>query len=107
MPLVAFSSLCCAGPYQKTKDYRAFLHTYERAREWSQKAPALEIACKVALFFPGISSEVLTATITTYHRLGTWEGALEIPRDFYEQALSEFQSVGAIAWRHRYEEVVG
>ena len=107
MPPVAFSSMCCARPYQKTEGYRAFLHTYEHAREWSQKAPSVEIASKVALFFAGISSEVLTATITTYQSLGTWEGALEIPRDLYEQALSVFQSVGAIAWRHRYEEVVG
>lgn len=107
MPPVAFSSLCCSRPYQKTADYRAFLPTYERAREWSQEAPATEIVSKVALFFPGISSEVLTAAITTYQSLGTWEGALEIPRDLYEQALSVFQSGGAIAWRHRYEEVAG
>jgi len=46
-------------------------------------------------------------TVARYQNLGTWEGGIEIPRDLYEQALTVFQSVGAIAWRHRYEEVVG
>ena len=107
MPAVAFSSLCCTRAYQKTEGYRTFLKTYARAREWSRTAPAEEIAAKEASFFPGIAAEVLAATVTRYQALGCWEGGIEIARELYEQALNVFQSVGAIAGRHRYEEVVG
>lgn len=107
MPPVAFSSLCCARPYQKTEGYRTFLKTYDRSREWVRTAPAEEIAATETSFFPGVPSEILAATVKRYQGLGCWEGGIEIPRDLYEQALSVFQAVGAIAWRHRYEEVVG
>jgi len=107
MPPVAFSSLCCARGYQKAEGYSTFLKTYERAREWVRTSSAQEIAAKETSFFPGIAAEVLTATVMRYQDLGCWEGGIEIPRDLYEQALNVFQSVGAIAWRHRYEELVG
>jgi NitT/TauT family transport system substrate-binding protein len=107
MPPVAFSSLCCARSYQETDGYRTFLKTYERAREWVRTASAEEVAAHEAAFFPGIASEVLAATVRRYQTIGCWEGGIEIQRDLYEQALTVFQSVGAIAWRHRYEEVVG
>jgi NitT/TauT family transport system substrate-binding protein len=106
MPPVAFSSLCCARAYQKTDNYRTFLKAYDRTREWIQTAPAEEIAAKETAFFAGIDAGVLAATVTRYRALGCWEGGIEIPRDLYEQALNIFQSVGAIGWRHRYEEVV-
>jgi NitT/TauT family transport system substrate-binding protein len=106
VPPVAFSSLCCTRAYQETEGYRTFIDTYERAREWSRTAPAEEIAAKEASFFPAVPAAVLAAAITRYQSLGTWEGGIEIPRDLYEQALSVFQTAGAIAWRHRYEEVV-
>jgi NitT/TauT family transport system substrate-binding protein len=107
MPPVAFSSLCCARDYQKSEGYRAFLKTYERAREWVRTAAAEEIAAKEAPFFPGVAGEVLAATVKRYQGVGCWEGGIEIPRDLYEQALSVFQWAGAITWRHSYEEVVG
>jgi len=107
MPPVAFSSLCCARGYQKTEGYATFVKTYERVREWLRTAPADEIAVREASFFPGTDAGVLAATVTRYLSLGCWQGGIEIPRDLYEQALNVFQSVGAITWRHRYEEVVG
>jgi NitT/TauT family transport system substrate-binding protein len=107
MPPVAFSSLCCARAFQNTEGYRTFLEKYRRAKERSRTDPAVEIASREAPIFPGISPEVLAATIKRYQSLGSWEGGIEIPRDLYEQALTVFQSAGAIAWRHRYEEVVG
>jgi len=107
MPPVAFSSLCCARNYQRTEEYRTFLGAFERAKQWSQTAPAEEIAAKEAAFFPAIPAALVAATVARYQNLGTWEGGVEIPRELYEQALTVFQSVGAIAWRHRYEEVVG
>jgi NitT/TauT family transport system substrate-binding protein len=107
MPPVAFSSLCCARGYQKADGYRTFVQTYERAREWLRTAAAAEIATKEASFFPGVDAGTLASTVTRYQSLGCWDGGIEIPRDLYEQALNVFQSAGAIAWRHRYEEVVG
>jgi NitT/TauT family transport system substrate-binding protein len=107
MPPVAFSSLCCARQYQKTRQYGEFLRVYERAREWVRSAPAEEVAAAEAAFFPDISPAVLAAAIERYQNLGCWEGDLKIPRDFYEQALNVFQFARAIAWRHPYEEVVG
>ena len=107
MPPVAFSSLCCTREYQKTPQYREFLRVYRSAREWVRTAPAEEVVATSASFFPGISPEILTDAIQRYQTLGCWGGGIEIPRDLYEQALNVFQSARAIAWRHRYEEVVG
>ncbi len=107
MPAVAFSSLCCARPYQQSDGYRTFLEAYGRAREWVRTAPAEAVAAKLADFFPAVTSGVLAAAVKRYQDLGCWEGSTGIPRDLYEQALTVFQSDGAIAWRHRYEEVVG
>jgi NitT/TauT family transport system substrate-binding protein len=107
VPPVAFSSLCCTREYQKTPRYREFLKVYERAREWVRSAPAGEVAAAESSFFPGIPSESLTDAIRRYQALGCWGGSIEIPRPLYEQALTVFQSARAIAWRHRYEEVVG
>jgi len=107
MPAVAFSSLCCAREFRKTATYRVFLDAYARAREWVRTAPAEEVAAAEASFFPSIAPPALVAAVRLYQELGCWEGGLEIPRDLYEQALNVFQAAGAIAWRHRYEEVVG
>lgn len=106
-PPVAFSSLCCAREYQETAEYRAFLKVFERAREWVRSAPPEEVAAAEAALFPDIPPEFLADAVRRYQALGCWEGGLEIPRDLYEQALNVFQSAAAIAWRHRYEEVVG
>jgi len=107
MPAVAFSSLCCARAFQKTEAYRVFLDAYARAKAWVRTAPVEEVAAAEASFFPQTAPEALTAGIGLYQRLGCWEGGLEIPRELYEQALTVFQAAGAIAWRHRYEDVVG
>jgi len=107
MPPVAFSSLCCAREFQKTEAYRSFRNTYDQAREWVRSAPADEIAAAEAGSFPGIANHALTGGIQRYQALGCWEGSSEIPPDLYEQALNVFQAAGELAWRHRYEEVVG
>src|ERR1019366_4206616 len=95
------------GRFQKTEAYRLFLDAYARAREWVRTAPPEEVAAAEASFFPLIAPEFLTAAIRLYQALGCWEGGLEIPRELYEQALNVFQATGTIAWRHRYDEVVG
>jgi NitT/TauT family transport system substrate-binding protein len=107
MPKVAFSSLCCSREYQKSEGYRTFLDAYARAREWVRTAPVAEIAAAESPFFPDVPAERLADAIVRYQALGCWDGGIEIPRDLYEQALDVFQAAGGIAWRHRYEEVVG
>jgi NitT/TauT family transport system substrate-binding protein len=107
VPPVAFSSLCCTRDYQKTPQYREFLRVYERAREWVRSAPAGEVAARETSFFQGVPSEALTDAIRRYQALGCWGGGIEIPRDLYEQSLNVFQAARAVAWRHRYDEVVG
>ena len=106
MPDVAFSSLCCSREYQKTPACQAFLKTFARAKEFARTAPAEEVAAAESDLFPGIAAEVLADAVRRYQSLGCWEGGTEIPRDLYEQALNVFQFAGAIAWRHRYDEVV-
>jgi NitT/TauT family transport system substrate-binding protein len=107
MPAVAFSSLCCGREFQKTEAYRVFLNAYGKAREWARTAPAGEIAAAEAPFFPLVTPQCLADAVGRYQALGCWDGGLEIPRELYEQALNVFQAAGEIAWRHRYEDVVG
>jgi NitT/TauT family transport system substrate-binding protein len=105
MPPVAFSSLCCSRHFATTETLRRFLEAYAEAREWVCTAPAGEVARAEAGFFEGHSMDALAAGIQRYQAVGCWEGGVEIPRDLYEQALNVFQSEGAIARRHPYEEV--
>jgi len=107
VPPVAFSSICCSRDYRKTPQCLQFLEVYRRAREWVQTAPAPEVAAKEASFFPGVAVELLTDAIARYQALGCWGGEIQIPRDLYEQSLNVFQAARAIAWRHKYDEVVG
>ena len=106
MPPVAFSSLCCAREFQKDERYETFVAIFDRARAWVRSAGAGEVAEAEAEFFPGVSREALTEAIRRYQALGCWDSGVEIPRELYEQVLNVFESAGAIATRHAYEEVV-
>lgn len=107
MPLVAFSSLCCARAFQQTDEYRGFVAAFARAKEWARTAQPQEVAAAETDFFPDIPSAALADAIRHYQALGTWEGGLEIPRDLYDQALEVFTAFGGITQRHPYEDVVG
>jgi NitT/TauT family transport system substrate-binding protein len=105
MPPVAFSSLCCSRDFVKTETLQRFVEAYAEAREWVRTAPPGEVARAEAAFFVGRSTDALTAAIQRYQEVGCWEGGVEVPRDLYEQALNVFQTEGAIASRHPYDEV--
>jgi len=103
MPVVAFSSLCCSRDFLRTETFRSFLQAYRESREWVRSAPPEEVAEKEAGFFPGVTASVLATAIRAYQKVGNWDGGIEIPRPFYEQALNVFE--GEIQRRHPYEEV--
>jgi len=103
---VAFSSLCAAPAWLATDAARAFVRAYRRARDWVIAAPAEEIACAEAEFFPAIDRSVLTRTIATYQHLGCWAPSIEIGRAAYETTLEVFRHSGLISQRHPYEAVV-
>jgi NitT/TauT family transport system substrate-binding protein len=107
MPPVAFSSLCCSREFRASAACAAFLDAYAQAREWVRSAAAEEVARVEASYFPDSAPEALTAAIRRYQALGCWDGGVEIPLDLYEQALTVFESAGAITRRHPYSEVCG
>jgi NitT/TauT family transport system substrate-binding protein len=107
MPPVAFSSVCGSREFLATDTCRAFVRAFSKAKEWVRQAPPGEVASKQASLFPGIEPAALTAAINSYQALGCWDGGIDIPLDLYEQALNVFESAGAIAKRHPYDEVCG
>ena len=107
MPKVAFSSLCCSRDTRSRKATASFWRLMREPGSGSAALPVAEIVAAEAPFFPDVRSERLNDAIHRYQALGCWDGGIEIPRDLYEQALNVFQAAGEIAWRHRYEEVVG
>ena len=106
MPPVAFSSLCAMPTWLASEKAGAFTRAYRKAREWTRRAPAAEIAAAEKEYFPHVGDDVLAAAIDRYQRLGCWEGDLTIPEDLYEHALEVFLSGAAITRRHPYELVV-
>jgi NitT/TauT family transport system substrate-binding protein len=105
MPPVAFSSLCCSRDFAKSEAFKTFIQAYREARAWVRTTSAEEVARTEAGFFEGHSLDALAAGIRAYQQLGTWEGDIEIPRELYEQSLNVFETEGAIAHRHPYDEV--
>lgn len=106
MPAVAFSSLMASTEFLKTEKARAFLKAYRNGRDFVNQANANDIVRLEKDLFPAVELEVLTSTIARYQRLGCWNGALEITRDLYQQALTVFLHCGAIKRRYEYEAVV-
>lgn len=106
MPEVAFSSLLATREFLATDAAIALMRAYRKSRSWALEAPAEEIAEKESTYFPTMDRQVLTETIRTYQKLGTWSGDVAIPPKLYEQALDVFLHGGAITKRHAFEEVV-
>ena len=106
MPEVAFSSLLATREFLATGAATALMRAYRKSRAWALEAPAEEIAEKESTYFPTMDRQVLTETIRTYQKLGTWSGGVAIPRALYEQALEVFLHGGAITKRHPYDDVV-
>ncbi|HEV8132718.1 MAG TPA: hypothetical protein VGQ81_15840 [Acidobacteriota bacterium] len=106
MPPVAFSSLMASRAFLQTEAAKFFVGAYLKAKQWVVDALAEDVARAEASYFPGISHEALTASISRYQMLGCWRDGIKISRQLYEQALNVFEYCGAISRRHAYEEVV-
>ena len=107
MPPVAFSSLCASREFVASETCRRFLEAYAESRAWVRTAPPEEVARAEAAYFEGYSAGALAAAIRRYQALGCWDGGVEIPGVLYEQALTVFETEGAIARRQPYDAVVG
>ena len=106
MPPVAFSSLMASPEFLRSGMAAAFTRAYRKARQWVREAPAGDIAVREAVLFPDIDREALSRSIARYQALGCWDGDIAIDRALYEQALDVFEQGGALAGRHRYDDVV-
>ena len=106
MPAVAFSSLMASREFLQSEMGSSFTRAYRKARSWVMEAPAVEIAERESVLFPGIDVQALAGSIARYQELGCWKGELAITRELYEQALDVFIYSDAISARHRYEDVV-
>lgn len=106
IPPVAFSSLMAMRDFLKTPKARAFMRAYRRALRFVLESPAHTIAEAETSFFPGISPEILAASIARYQKLGNWRLDPAITRDQYEMALDVFLHAGVFKERFPYEDVV-
>lgn len=103
---VAFSSLCATPGWLATEQAKAFMSAYRAACRYVLETPAQEIAALEAAFFPAIGRDVLTGTISTYQRMGTWSDDPQIDRDAYEHLLDVYLFSGLITRRHPYAKCI-
>lgn len=102
----AFSSLAATREWLETDMARAFMRAYRKCRVYMNETPAAEIARAEKPYFPKIDEDVLTATIDTYQKLGTWTPHVEITKPAYEVTVDVFLHAGLITRRHAYGDVV-
>ncbi|MEJ2591317.1 MAG: ABC transporter substrate-binding protein [Candidatus Thiodiazotropha sp.] len=103
---VAFSSLCATRAWLGTAQARAFMRAYRQACRFVLEAPAGEIAALEQNHFPEIEPAVLTRTIATYQRMGTWSADPRIDAQTYEHLLDVYQYNGLVTRRHAYGSCV-
>jgi NitT/TauT family transport system substrate-binding protein len=106
LPPVAFSSLMATREFLRTEAATAFRNAYRQSLLWVNQSPAPQIADAVKPFFPGFSTDVLTATVTRYQQLGCWNHDGSISRQQYEVAQDVFLHSGIFKERYPYEDVV-
>lgn len=103
---VAFSSLCATTDWLQTGMARAFMRAYSHAQQAVMELPAEEISRQIQSLLPDIAPAVLTHTIATYQKLGTWTGQARISEVSYEKTLDVFEFAGQIHTRHPYHQLI-
>lgn len=103
---VAFSSLCADRTWLQTPMARQFMRAYRKGLAFSINTPAAELAKLESEFFPTIHPRVLTQTIATYQKSGTWQADPTISRGAYATTLEVFAHSQVIRQQHAYEKVV-
>jgi len=106
IPPIAFSSLMAMRDFLETAKAKAFMRAYRRALRFVIESPAGHVAEAEARFFPGISADVVAASISRYQRLGNWRLDPAITREQYEAALDVFLHAGVFRERFPFEDVV-
>jgi NitT/TauT family transport system substrate-binding protein len=104
IPEVAFSTVCCLPGFVEKPFYRPFLAAFAQAKAWAHSAPAREVVDNVAPQFSGESLEAMVMAVEAYQRLGCWSGPLGISKAHYDQALTVFQSAGAVKGAYTFEQ---
>jgi NitT/TauT family transport system substrate-binding protein len=102
----AFSSLAARPEWLETDTAKTFMRAYRKARAWLIAQDAADVAKIEGQYFKGTDASVLTKTIGTYQKLGTWSPHVEITRPAFEATLDIFQHAKLISKRHAYEDVV-
>lgn len=106
IPPVAFSSLMAMRDFLDTAAAKAFMRAYRRALRFVIESPADRVAEVEVDFFPGVSRDVLAASISRYQKLGNWRLDPAITREQYELALDVFLHAGVFKERFPFEDVV-
>jgi NitT/TauT family transport system substrate-binding protein len=106
IPAVAFSSLMAMREFLETEKAQAFMRAYRRALHFVTESPAGRIAEAETSFFPGVSTDVLAASIAQYQKIGCWRLDPRITREQYEVAMDVFLFSGVFKERYSYEDVV-
>jgi hypothetical protein len=70
------------------------------------ESPAALVGEAVASFFPGVSLDVLAASVGRYQKLGCWRMDPAISREQYEVAMDVFLFSGVFKERYPYDDVV-
>jgi len=102
----AFSSLAATPEWLASDMAKRFMRAYRKARAWLISTPADAVAKAEAPFFTDIDLPVLTKTIATYQRLGSWTPHVEITRPAFAATLEVFRHAGLVTKPHAYEQVV-
>jgi NitT/TauT family transport system substrate-binding protein len=106
IPPVAFSSLMAMREFLETEKAQAFMRAYRRGIRFVMESPAALVGEAVASFFPGVSLDVLAASVGRYQKLGCWRMDPAITREQYEVAMDVFLFSGVFKERYPYDDVV-
>lgn len=101
----AFSSLAATREWLATDTAKAFARAYKKARRYMNETPASEIATSQASYFPEIDTDVLTACLATYQKLGCWTPHLEITPEALDVTMDVFAHFGTLKERYRHDQV--
>lgn len=105
---VAFSSLCATEDWLQTDMAASFIEVYQKSLQACNENSAEDIARQLQDygFLKEIDFNVLSNTINTYQKLGSWNHNGSIGREEYETLLDVFEHSELISQRYAYEALI-